>query len=75
MHDAMLNAAKPNALAMRIECFSPIVNDGRERGWSDESRRARDQQERLVHQRDEILAKMKVGVGQPSEKLATQQTD
>jgi hypothetical protein len=65
MNEAMLNAAKANALATRIEYFDPTVQTGRERGWSAESRTAHDQQEHLVYQLDEIMARMGVGVGLP----------
>ena len=57
MNEAMLNAAKANGLATRIEYFRPLVEYGRARGWSDETRRARDQQEHLIYQLDEILEK------------------
>jgi hypothetical protein len=65
MNEALLNAAKANALATRIEYYDPTVEQGRTKGWSQESTTARDQQEYLIHQLDEILDKMGAGTGQP----------
>lgn len=75
MNAAILNAAKANAPATRIEYFQPTVQIGRERGWSVESRKAHDQQEHLVYQPAEILDKNESGCKSAERKLAAQQTD
>jgi hypothetical protein len=65
INKALLNAAKANALATRIEYYNPKVEFGRTHGWSTESEICRDQQEHLIYQLDEILDEMGVGTGQP----------
>jgi hypothetical protein len=63
MTDVMLNTAKANALATRIQYYNPAVEWGRKHGWGIDATTARDQQEHLVCQLDEILDKMEVGPG------------
>ena len=65
MNDALVNAAKANALATRIEYYhEQVVRLAKGRAGQD-SAACRDQQEHLVYQLDEILAKMKVCAGCP----------
>jgi hypothetical protein len=65
MNEALVDAAKANALATRIEYYHEQVAFGQRQGWNQDSAACRDQQEHLVYQLDEILAKMKVGAGYP----------
>jgi hypothetical protein len=67
MKEAMLNAAKANALASRIEFYNEQVASGRRQGWSNDSATSRDQHEHLVCQLDRILDRMGVGIAQPCE--------
>jgi hypothetical protein len=67
INDVMLNTAKANALATRIQYYNAEVEWGRTHGWSTDSATARDQQEHLVCQLDEILDKMEVGPSYPCE--------
>jgi hypothetical protein len=65
MSTITLNAAKANALATRIERFGDPRAEAQVRGWNPALETARDQQEHLVYQLDEILDKLGAGLGQP----------